>query len=262
MFKKLLCPCVFKPVLTALKYLLGALVIIMFVVHYPSVYDKYTFRKKVGSQVVMITNAERNSGGTGFFVKAPSGKTYIMTNYHVCQLRNAENMVYITTLGSTRAVPKRVIEMYTDHDLCLVDTLDGFSGLEVGKEPADGDFIAIVGHPKLFPLTISKGQYIGKQKISVAYQKEGYANKNSKYFPVIVSKETNEEGNEDFDPLIEIKTYTADQLIAYSRGGNSGSPVVNAFGQVVSVLFAGNQNDNFESYSVPVINITNMLQGY
>ena len=44
----------------------------------------------------------------------------------------------------------------------------------------------------------------------------------------------------------------SNRITAYSRGGSSGSPVVNFYGDVVGVLFAGHRDDQFDSYMVPL----------
>jgi S1-C subfamily serine protease len=85
-------------------------------------------RNKVGSQVVMLTNEEQTSGGTGFAIQTPSGDVLTLTNAHVCGLANAQGVVYAKT-ADRRPIPLRVLEKYNKADLCLLDKVPGMTGV-------------------------------------------------------------------------------------------------------------------------------------
>ena len=224
----------------------------------PYYHDK-KIREQVGSQVVTVYG--KRGGGSGFFVKAPSGKVYILTNYHVCQLKDENNILQIKLPGQDRTIPKQVLEMYKTHDLCLVESIEGFSGLNVANNVKVGETVAIVGHPRLFPLVVSKSQVIGEQEISLYYNKK-------LSMPIVFNP-----NSFSIDKLLQLKIYSgrgdyvlrtlkSTQLIGYSRGGSSGSPIVNFDGEVVAVLFAGIISDNMVSYGVPLRFIEEFLSVY
>ena len=152
----------------------------------PEIHGTY-IRHSVGSKVVKLTGD--SSGGTGFFVKAPSGRTFILTNYHVCQLKNEAGYINVTKNGDTRSYPKRVIEMDSVHDLCLVESFYDVEGLSLASDVSVGETLGIVGHPKLYQLTLSRGQYIGEATISLMYDEQ-----TGKLITPIVHKTTTKKG--------------------------------------------------------------------
>jgi len=198
----------------------------------PELHDNY-IRYFVGSKVVYITNEAGNSGGTGFHIKAPSGKVYILTNAHVCGLAQ-DGQLFIHAEDDSRPIPRKVIEVSGFTDLCLVEPLPGYSGLTLGSEPHAGQDIEIVGHPQLYSLTKTKGQIIDERFIRVLDPENEKCDlpKNKK---VTISTFFG-----DFDDvcIVEIKAYSSN---AASLPGASGSPVVDFYGHVVAVNFAGNQ---------------------
>lgn len=174
-------------------------------------------RQYVGSAVVMVKH-HSGGGGTGFGVKTKSGAEVILTNKHVCEAPGykleykAAEFVFIKS--ETGYFESKVIAVDTEHDLCIVKMVPNVSTLHTGFfQPAVGDTIAIIGHPMLTPLQVSKGIYNGYTK---KYDLSGLS--------------------DSLDLPIELPIgWTS----APSYPGNSGSPVVNFYGQVVGVLFAG-----------------------
>lgn len=206
-------------------------------------------RKDVGSKTVMLTGSR--GGGTGFFVSAPSGKTYIMTNAHVCTLKNLKGEININ-LPNGDVVKRKVLQEYNIHDLCLVENIEGFDGIDVADNLTVGESAYIVGHPKLFPLVVAAAQYIGPAVISIFY---GY-NAPTMVIPPFQTMKA-KSGDEG---LVGTQTLLTSQFIGYSRGGNSGSAIVNSKGELVSVLFAGSTGDNQETYAVPLSFIKTFLK--
>ena len=213
-------------------------------------------RNYAGSKTVMIHGVK--SGGSGFFVENEEGKVRILTNKHVCATGLKQGkykyLMVMTKNGQKRL--RRVIKESDKHDLCLVEGFENVSGLEVASELNVGDTVAIVGHPKLAPLSLFKGEFIGSRVIQIITG----INMQKRNCSGVFKKVKN-----PFLRFIGVKTvcitnYDSNQITAYSRGGSSGSPVVNFYGDVVGVLFAGNRKDQFESFMVPLEEIKRFLE--
>lgn len=208
-------------------------------------------RESVGNEVVMITRMEGRGGGTGFHVKARSGKTYILTNSHICRAADDRGYVLVKGQNENHSMPRKVIKHYTEHDLCVVEPLPGHEGIEVAGSSHIGEEAYIFGHPGLRPLTRSQGEIIGREQIKVGDR-------------------VNERGECDnggemrftfFGPVC-VFTYDAEVVSNPIYGGNSGSPVVDKFGHVIGVVFAGNADLEHGGDIVPLDYVQDFLRKY
>lgn len=236
-----------------LHFLLRAtvgLLIVGFVLNAEHIKDGY-YRYVTGKQVVQVIGTQGT--GSGFHVKAPSGNTYILTNNHVCEIADSNNTLIIRNNRSM--IPRKIIAKYKSHDLCLIEGLPGYnSGLSVAKSLSIGEDVVLIGHPSGRPLTLSKGEFIHTRLI---------------YLPNTNIKDKNTCNLNlgrwiSFLGLIElciIPSY-ANGLSNPSYPGNSGSPVVNKWGNVIGVLFAGNRTQLNDNYMVPLYEIKNFLKDY
>lgn len=116
--------------------------------------------------VAYVTNKEGTSGGTGFHVKAPSGKMYLVTNGHVCKGVEKDGVVYVRLGEGDTSVPRNVIQESPSTDLCLVEPLPQARAVKLSeKDPESGDILAAIGHPRLFQITKTQGITIGPRKV-------------------------------------------------------------------------------------------------
>lgn len=203
-------------------------------------------RSKVGSQVVMLTTADGHRGGTGFAIKTPNGQVLTLTNSHICSL--GEGNIF-ATVSKTRKLPLHIIERSLTSDLCLLSGVARMQGLSVADSVSIGSDVEVVGHPKLLPLTQAHGQLIGYVTIQVATTPDAC--------------EQNFPGTElvpSFFGMVCVQTMDAAATNAVVQGGNSGSPTVNFWGDIVGVLFAGDELG--WGYLVPLKDVKAFLADY
>jgi S1-C subfamily serine protease len=217
-------------------------------------------RKTVGDKTYKITGGPRTGGGTGFAIKAKSGETYIVSNAHVCEVSQDGYHVLVSD-DSGRYMWRRILEVSDKSDLCLIEGIPGVEGLSLGSSPSVGQIVAAIGHPSLMPITMSRGEIITASDVAIL---KGVIidpdNEDDMKISVLVDprfilkpdqcqQPKNEVVKEKIDMMffvIELKlcldvtrgAYRSNMLI---QPGNSGSPVVNFWGNVVGVVFAADQ---------------------
>jgi S1-C subfamily serine protease len=224
-----------------------ALVLGLVVIFGSNIKDNY-YRSQIGDSVVRIYNMQQSSGGTGFHIKAESGRIYILTNKHVCGLADENDMVIIEKNGEEFA--RQVYKRYVEHDLCLVDAISqDYSFIDIASFVEKGEDIIVVGHPGLRRLTLAHGEFIGKEKVQL----------NS-----VVNHEAECDGTVQFygNGMLEcIEIFVSSAISSPIYGGNSGSPVVNKWGNVIGVVFAGNRSQVNDAYMVPLNYVKDFLKG-
>lgn len=186
----------------------------------------------ISNSVLPMLVASGMGGGTGFEVVAPSGKTYTLTNAHVCngEATNAE-------LSYQRTIPLHVIEIAKTTDLCLLEGITGHAGLRVSVlAPVAGDSVDIYGFGELLPLTHTSGQWVGK------IDHGPMAMLTLLSFPNFVN------------PI----EYTTATILP----GNSGSPVLNARGEIIGVAFASGPDINERALIIGLQDIKDFLKPY
>lgn len=220
----------------------------------PQVHNQY-LRSSVGGSVVQVLSP-KGGGGTGFAVKADSGNEYIMTNRHVCEA--AVNGWLLIKQDQGQPVFKRVVYKDRIHDLCLVEGDKRYSPLDLGKSLYKGESMYIVGHPGLRQLTVSEGEYIGFDSVELV--DESVVNKNQckgKIYELNVF-----EAMMFGKDWVCLRSYLSYATTAVAYGGNSGSPVVNKWGNVIGVLFAGSPRQNTDNFVVPLYEIKRVLSKF
>jgi S1-C subfamily serine protease len=209
-------------------FMLGAFLVL----EAPQYHANY-IRDKVGAKTLLISNKEQTGGGTGFYVEAPSGKTYILTNAHICT--GLKGQPYANVNG--RQVKLTIVEVSSTTDLCLLDGVGNASGLQLASSLETGEIMGLVGHPALMPLTLIKGELIGYMDIMMPVPGSWCdPAKNSVGGPWTIEEVEVMAGIKI--PFCVGKIAQAGQTTLVALGGNSGSACVNFFGNVVGVLFA------------------------
>jgi S1-C subfamily serine protease len=210
--------------------ILASAVFFIFVSAKAPEYHEDFLTAKMGKNVVVLTGLQNHtSGGTGFQMKTPQGLR-VISNAHICQL-GIKNGYMLAHADYTMQILK-ILKIDPIADLCMLEGVNGLPGLKLGSQPEMGDTIGILGHPLLQPQTFSKGRILAKQLINIII---GY------YSP----KTCNGPGEFQMAPFFCVKTFISYYTNAMIFPGNSGSPAVNFFGNVVGVVFAGNNRTNY-----------------
>lgn len=148
------------------------------------------------SKVVFLHDGQK-AAGTGFYVKAPSGGVYILTNKHVCEGSKNGNM-YLIKKEYKRSIPHKIIEQYVHHDLCLVESYKKDNFVELADSYSTGQTVYTIGFPKVPLLNFSDGRVKGTV--------------NTNHGPAIMAS-------------------------IYVMPGASGSPLLDADGKLLGVVF-------------------------
>lgn len=213
------------------------------------------FLRYKAKNVVKIFNPKRG-GGTGSFVRAKSGKVVILTNHHICQLAE-DGKLDVSYFNGSATV--KVIKSYLYNDLCTIEAPEGVnSGLSVARSVTKGEIIYSMGHPLLEPLTVSSGEYSASVTVDIL---------DSINTPKSECNGPTYKFQEIDNPLLRmfgmfsvcVRILDATSSTMNILPGNSGSPVVNIYGNVVAVAFAANES-GVHSYLVPLSDVKAFLE--
>jgi len=203
----------------------------------PKIHQKYLI-SKVGLAVVTITPPKGGRrGGTGFHIATSKGPR-IITNRHVCDSTDREGQVEVFT-NDGRSFTRRILGRSLVTDLCMIEALEGYPVLKLGSKPKRYDTITIIGHPLLERLTPSSGIILSREIINLQVSRPiencvgpNYHLKFRWFFPICI---------QEYDSYAtNVKIYP----------GNSGSPTLNFWGNVVAVAFAASSL-TYNGYLIP-----------
>lgn len=202
----------------------------------------------------LLSPKNPNRGGTAFQVVAPSGRTYLISNGHVCGL-GSEGAMVAELGGSKRRIRVRILEIAEDTDLCILEGLSISAGLQLARGMWEKERLFVLGHPHLNDLTLSEGFPVSRQIVTIQTGD---------------TEETCIGPGYRWESLSDIfgipmgtctRALDAWDTSAVIYPGNSGSPVMNRGGDVVGVIFAGHSATHYGSF-VPLDVLRNFLSVY
>ena len=202
-------------------------------------------RNYVATRTVTLTftDTKKYGGGTGVQVALPHGGNAILTNGHVCALKDDHNEILVVSPLLAHPMNRRVISIANFTDLCLIEGIPGLPGLSLGEQSEPGDIVAVVGHPFLMPTTMNRGEIIGEGEVDVGDYEintpEDEANCNQPKNKILTI--------EGFFGSVKVCVLhlNAIHTTAVIFPGNSGSGVVDARGRIIGLAFAGNGRTNW-----------------
>ena len=198
-------------------------------------HELYLYEYK-GSSIVLLTGLNGGSA-TGFQVQAASGELFIMTNRHVCDgLVDKEPVVMYEVNGFLGM--SSVVYRDTKADLCLLEPATGIRPLDIASKVYGKEKLALIGYPGGRGLSYETGFFVENTMIPIA--------------------------NYCYDNIKELCDYHYEtyHINVISYGGNSGSPILDVFGNVVAVLFAGRRDQPTATHAVPLTEIQRVLEAH
>lgn len=214
------------------------------------------YLRSVTSYTVKLTNDAGNSGATGFVVKGASGKKYIMTNSHVCGLADESGTIYAHYQGER--FPVKVFKKYVWNDLCAIESHRPLGkAASIASYVTNGENTWVIGHPLLEPKSVAVGELSGTAIVPIAtgmnVKPEDCAGPTYHLYDTAGT----------IYALMGIQNICVRTLEAQGSTmailpGNSGSPAVNEYGNVVAVAFAGYEG-GVRSYFVPLADLKDFL---
>lgn len=206
------------------------------------------YLRLLSNWTIRITNEAGNSGATGFVVKGKSGNKYVMTNGHVCKLADSGQMY--AEYGAERYIAE-VYKKYQYNDLCAIKVQGDLGrAVNIANTTSLGESTWAIGHPLLEPKSVALGELSGLVVVSIAteYNPDPKDCQGATYELIDTSKTML--GFFGVNSIC-VRHLRANASTMAILPGNSGSPVVNAFGSVVAVAFAANESGT-RSYHVPL----------
>lgn len=186
----------------------------------------------VKGSIARVWMQDMRGGGSGFVVKAASGRLFIATNAHVC---DGVGKTLIVEMSPGVKYVEESVYSDTSIDLCLVTLHDQrYKPLPVGTMPKEGEAVYSVGHPFLNGLTIALGHVVDFQVVLIPYEDKKCAGGMIVY--------------DIFFGEMCVREMAAINTNAQANPGNSGGPLLNARGEVVGIVFAGGRSGNYALY--------------
>lgn len=227
----------------------------------PDAHQQYILSNTAASTVRVVMPSRHAAGGTGFNVKTRSSKTVMLTNRHICNIAENGKLDVEFPKESGRFYSVYVREISRTTDLCITDGVPSLPALTLASYANVGEGIAVVGHPLLQPITMSRGMITNAEDVELMSHPNPTQESCDKEGGKILVLPEDHIARFFGVGSVCLITVSAQRTSAVIYPGNSGSPAVNVFGNVVGVLFAGDTRTNFGSI-IPLKDVKEFLSEY
>lgn len=221
-----------------LKITLAFVVMLSTVFTVPRVHENYLFSKN--KSIVKVYFPEKGSG-TGFVIKRGKYK-YILTNRHVCRINGGKDMLIADNKG--KSYVSKVLVFSKHYDLCIMSAPQKLKALSFANNSRYLEDSYVLGHPLGLPISLEKGKMQERSVIELAISCDLLHDKKIKLptiYQIIYGKS-----------VICLKSFDAIRTNAVIHPGNSGSPILDIFGRVQAVAFAGSSRAQNVGYVIPL----------
>ena len=173
-------------------------------------------------------------GGTGFLIKAKSGRSYLLTNWHVCDSKTVVT-VYHETIPKV-PMKAKVLAIDPEHDLCLAAF--GGEGLSLAKSYQTNERVFVLGHP----LGCDKIVYSKGSLLNIVYTSLNFSSFSPNCPRGFYLTKADKPGEVPYNCVL--KARVIDTSVPGNHG-NSGSPIFNKDGEVVGIINQIDENSKF-----------------
>jgi len=183
----------------------------------------------------LVINTIRLPTGSGSVVVAPSGRRYVLTNWHVCLGSRHKGKIHASYTDGT-TIEGRIVKQSVSYDLCAAAVDSGSSGIRVGRELTKSEPIYTRGYP-YGVLSESAGRLDHTERWTAQFPVEELS-------PCAPGMQELRDATDNIKGCAT--QFISNVTSLYARPGSSGSPVVNNSGQLVGVVsswMSDEQND-------------------
>ena len=197
---------------------------------------------------VMITNLDKNHGGSGVIMFSSASESTVLTNAHVCGVVENGGLVS-SSKGDFQVSAYKKSER---SDLCLL-TVAADLGIQTklaNSAPGMYEAATISGFPSLYPNIITRGHFSGRRTISVMMGFKKCTEEDMKGTSGILCL--------FFGGIPQVRNFESQMVSATIMPGSSGSPVYNSQNELSNLVFAGSGALGY-AWTVPFEQILNFL---